>query len=234
MEGSNDTVGIRPPFNRQQKIRYSLVVIVLFIIFVVAIFVASWNRLPEKYEIRIEDEFLGMNETESYSPKTYNNDYIRFSIQVTQGGPVDVYIIKGSEIAKYRDGEEFTSVLARENVTRADGELHVVTFASHVLFIDNQDNTRDSDAVPEGPVNYTLTYSVHDPHWWESINMWEGMLWVIGLAFVICFLAIYMIATDGIPARETERMKLVGARKPPPPLHKENPGGLQEKEREDH
>lgn len=205
--------------SRDRKIVYSVVVIGLFIGFVVVILMASWNRLPEKYEITIEDGSLGVNETESYSPRTNNDDYVKYDLQVTDGERVDVYIIRGSEISNYREGREFTPVLVRENVVRSDGEHHIETFASHIIVIDNQDNTRESDAVPEGPVNYTLTYSVHDPHWWESISMWDGMLWVIGIAFVICFLTVYIIATDGEPAHYTEKAKRIASRKPPPPHH---------------
>jgi len=201
----------------EKKLVGIVVIAILFIGFLFLILPSS--STPEKYSGSFNNVNIAENETDHYRLYTINNEYVEFDFWVTEGNAVDIYILSVAELTDYRDGKEFTPVFSAEDVHRINDRYHVETHNTFYLIVDNQDNVRTSDAEPNGGVEYSLEYSVNNPHWWDSVAGWEGMLWIIGLVLVICCLVAYGIVTWGKESDYSEWMKIVSSRKPPPPHH---------------
>jgi len=94
-----------------------------------------------------------------------NGDYLtEIDLRVTNGSKVDVYILSLEEYWNYRDGKHFTPLFARERTRRVDraheNDLEEGVAELAYLVVDNRNNSRDSDAEPEGSVTYDLEMSL--------------------------------------------------------------------------
>jgi flagellar basal body-associated protein FliL len=129
------------------------------------------------------------------------NEKIDIYVQVTSpaGASVDVYILSSTERSDYPDGS-FTPTVAHEDVSVADFSFKQPDSQSYYLVIDNEDNSRSTDAVPTGDV--TVNYEYDDPFAaiLEDLEdtaeaaIWTGfMICIIGIVLVIVVIVVIVV-----------------------------------------
>jgi|GEM_PF-6662139 len=76
---------------------------------------------------------------------------------VTSNATIDVYVLTASESINYPTGN-FNAVKAVENTKSADFTIKSDSTNSYYLIIDNEDNSKSTDALPTGDASYSATY----------------------------------------------------------------------------
>jgi hypothetical protein len=125
------------------------------------------------------------------------NEKIDIYVEVTSppGASVDVYILSSTERSNYPDGS-FTPTVAHEDVSVADFSFKQPDSLSYYLVIDNEDNSRSTDAVPTGDVTVDFEYdnplsAILDP---VEDALWTGfMICIIGIVLVIVVIVVIVV-----------------------------------------
>jgi hypothetical protein len=76
---------------------------------------------------------------------------------VTSNTTIDVYVLTAEDIINYPSGS-FSPVKAVENTKSADFTIKSDSTNSYYLIIDNEDNSKSTDALPTGDASYSATY----------------------------------------------------------------------------
>jgi hypothetical protein len=116
------------------------------------------------------------------------NEKIDVSVTVVSpvGAKVDVYVISSSQFSNYPNGN-FNPTVAKENVASTSFSFKSPDDSTYYLVIDNEDNSRTSDAVPTGDI--TVDYEYDDP----LAAIFEEAEDVVETAFLICIAGIVII-----------------------------------------
>jgi flagellar basal body-associated protein FliL len=125
------------------------------------------------------------------------NEKIDIYVEVTSpaGASVDVYILSSTERMDYPD-ESFTPTVAHEDVTVADFSFKQPDSQSYYLIIDNEDNSRTTDAVPKGDVTVEYEYDNPLAVISEAVEeaIWTGfMICIIGIVLVIVVIVVIVV-----------------------------------------
>ncbi len=161
---------------------------------------------------------------------------IKFSVDINGHAPFDLYILVEEELERYRQNRSFEPEWVIENEYGAHGSWERPEWDRYYLVIDNRDNLREGDAVPNG----TLTYDLHLEYPWERTIRdifnghigWEfifgliaGMLYVAGIVYV--YLDVERYRRDPVPWVAVALLcwpvallawRLLGLTQKPPPL----------------
>ncbi len=97
------------------------------------------------------------------------------SFELVFGSECDVYILHGyavdpshnntSELGNYRRDRNFEADFCSEQTKGFEKEWRGNDDLDFTLVVDNRDNVRSSDAVPEGPIVFNLKYETVDDFW---------------------------------------------------------------------
>jgi len=94
-------------------------------------------------------------------------DTVKVEAKVAHGSRMDIYILEQYDyIDNYSKEKEFSPVFVKEKKSDVDDTWDQPDDRGYYLIIENKDNPRDSDAVPDGQI--TVDYSV-DNHYEERI-----------------------------------------------------------------
>lgn len=94
-------------------------------------------------------------------------DTVKIDIKVIRGSRMDVYIMEQYDyIDNYSEEKDFSPVFVKEKKEKVDDTWKQRDDRGYYLVIDNEDNPRDSDAVPDGSI--AVEYSI-DNHYEEKI-----------------------------------------------------------------
>jgi len=132
---------------------------------------------------KITGEDIQKGGHDKYELWLYNGDEVTLDFQVTQGGEVDLYFLIHEEYYNYSNNVMFYPDFSWENVTGLEEEFTVDTdyglnhADEYYIIVDNKDNARSSDAIPDGFVVYDLEYDVYSEDF--PFEFW-------GLGFVFC------------------------------------------------
>lgn len=138
----------------------------------------------------IVGERVNENEYDSYLLSTDSGDSIEIDFVVKSGSRVDVYILSSTQFQNYKDDEYFSPKLTRENVLTVEKTTHIYSSSTYYIIVDNRNNSRSSDALPDGSVTYDLTYDVDG-----SSGDDLGALWFMGAGFACCafWIALFVV-----------------------------------------
>ena len=102
------------------------------------------------------DVFLPEGEHDHYNLSTILVESTTIDVTVTNGGPIDVYIMTNSDYNNRYPSGNFHPEIQKQNRTN----IHIVwdgrEGGNYVLVIDNLNNSQENDTVPEGAVDYDL------------------------------------------------------------------------------
>jgi hypothetical protein len=112
-------------------------------------------------------------------------DRITVEVNITQGGPGDVYLLKKSEYVKLNDNEPFKPAVAKERINHTKFTWEKPDDDTYYLVIDNQDNARGNDAIPYEDITYEYTAPIEERHN-EVISQ---QIWMTGLIIAIIIIA---------------------------------------------
>ena len=118
----------------------------------------------------------------------------KVEFKLIKGANVDFYILVEEEYYKYVEDLSFSHVVAKENTRRFDDGWGPYEDVEYYIVIDNKNNSRATDAVPEGRVFYDFEYS------FEEHMDTDLLLWGFCLGGTI-FVAILMAVIERIPKR---------------------------------
>lgn len=120
------------------------------------------------------------------------DDEIEVSVTVTSpsNGRVDVYIISSSQYSYYPTGS-FTSARSSEDRSSHSFTFTVPDDQTYYLVIDNEDNSRTTDAVPTGSV--TVDYEYDNPLAKDIEEAFWTATWFCVAAVVIIVIIIIVI-----------------------------------------
>ena len=121
-------------------------------------------------------------------------DNVDIRVTVISGGAIDIYLMSCSVYSqKYQNSENFTTVASKQNFTgtatldwQKDNDD-----TSYCLVIDNWDNVRDNDALPNGTVKVKYSYDIdNNSHKRELffISLIAGIICVILIAVTVAIL----------------------------------------------
>lgn len=117
-------------------------------------------------------------------------------VNVTSGGPVDVYFMKCSEANKLRNGTSFKADVNKERVNKTSFEWEKDETGKYCIVVENIDNARENDAVPSETVYADITFGHGDEG--HERAMW--LIWVyggiIGLLIIISTVVWYVWYTS--------------------------------------
>jgi len=118
-------------------------------------------------------------------------DIITVDVNVTSGGPIDVYFMKTSEYDKLQANESFKTVVSKQGVNKTSFEWKKDDDEDeyYVLAIDNRDNARSNDAIPTSDIEYNFETEVDERHQQVILRM----IWLSGAAVgVLIVVAAYI------------------------------------------
>lgn len=179
---------------RKTRILIALILCLMF----AAVFSPAPASAQEK--ITYTNVLIYENDYEYHSLWALNQDEeIDVSVDVTSpsGGLIDVYILSSSHYSSYPDGV-FTPTIEKEGVSSTDFTFKAPDDATYYLIIDNEDNSRSTDAVPVGDV--TVSYEYDDPIYASIQDIEEaaeafafGCLMIVVIAVIIIVVIIVVV-----------------------------------------
>ncbi len=129
----------------------------LLITMLLALFMSSLLAVaPESAATKYTDQTLSKDSHEVYSLYGGADDEFSIVVTVTMGAKIDVYIMRYTEYSNYSKGEDFTPVKIWENTSSVNEHWIMPDDSSYRLVVDNENNSRDSDAQPSGSVTYDI------------------------------------------------------------------------------
>lgn len=91
-------------------------------------------------------------------------DRITVEVNITSGGPVDIYLLKESEYKKLEENVSFKASISKEHVNHTRFKWEKPDDKTYYLVIDNKDNAHTNDAVPISDVTYNYTADIEERH----------------------------------------------------------------------
>lgn len=104
----------------------------------------------------VQGRLLEKDDHFTYTLSGEKDDKWTVDLLVTKGSEIDVYIISPIEFRNYSNGRPFNASFFLERVTSAFFNWTMPEDHTYYVIIDNENNSRDSDALPEGMVTYYL------------------------------------------------------------------------------
>ncbi len=134
------------------------------------------------------------------------DDKIEVSVTVTSpsDGRVDVYILTQTQYSSYPAGS-FNPAYQSENKNSHDFTFTVPDGQSYYLVIDNEDNSRTTDAVPTGSVTVDYEYDnpiieeVEEAFWTAYWVCIAGIIIIVVVIIVIIVLVLKVTSKGGPP-----------------------------------
>ena len=99
--------------------------------------------------------------------KGYNHEFVlsgerydnwTIDLVVNEGMKIDLYIIRSDEYSNYFSDDPFNVTFVEENISSLKVTWMQPDNENYSLVIDNKNNSRSSDTLPEGRVSYDLEY----------------------------------------------------------------------------
>jgi hypothetical protein len=187
----------------KKRILLGTAVLCLILITFLAPGMVSSDKITET-DVNIYD---GGYESESFFGLSLN-EKIDVSVTVTSptGGTVDVYVLSYGEYTSNYPNGNFEAEITRENVETTSFSFKNPDSQWYYLIIDNQDNSKSTDATPTGDV--TVDYEYDDPMF-ADIEAFEDaaetaiftgmMMCVLGIVviIVVIVLVVYLVIRAG-------------------------------------
>ena len=152
----------------QRKKNYNLHVKSIFILLLLC-FTIIFIGIPEANAVR--EKYLEYNEIdgmEIIDPDLAGGfrkyDRISVEVNITSGGPVDVYLLKESDYNKLVENVSFKASITKEKVNHTKFKWEKPDDKTYFLVIDNKDNAHPNDAVPTSNVNYNYSADIEERH----------------------------------------------------------------------
>lgn len=205
-----------------KSICWVLIIIVGLVLATIPVFL---NNVEGEDKSQYSDEEVKKGDYRKFSVDLHGHKELTFSIEVTLGTEVDVYLLSSAEYSNYRNGKQFQAVKEYEICTSAQGSFKDKKSDNYYIIVDNLDNVRSSDAQPKADVEFSLSYEIEEGHWYDSFSGIYGMLWIVGLLLVISIWIVYFHCDEekGFPCPPMIRfMNLFTVKqreKPAPPLY---------------
>ena len=119
-------------------------------------------------------------------------DRITVDINVTSGGPVDVYILRSDEYEKFQKNESFKAEFSRERVNKTSFRWEKDSDYPYMyLVVDNTDNAHTNDAVPDSDVQFEYSYYITERHHdVEMQQFWMKAIVVLAIITVGIFIGV--------------------------------------------
>ena len=163
---------------------------VLFLIFISVVILAIvmiFDNLEEDYQFRNNDGTISPDDTppfDQYPMSGYQDQVLIIEFSVTEGSPVDAYLLDSSQFESYWYNEHFNATRSWINTTSFSYSKSFSSDKDLMLIIDMQDNARPDDSIPQGNTTYEMKYRI-DQDWYVIKKDLEVLLPIIAVPIII-------------------------------------------------
>ncbi len=153
-----------------------LVVIALFILVAPSMQVAATKETRDWNVQEGSCSFHGLGHP--YTLDQFRDyDVVEVFVNVSYGGPIDVYLMKAREYNKMKDGEDFTAEVSKQNTNRTRFRWQKHSDILYVIGFDNMDNAKDNDAQPYTTAYIHFSIEIDERH--QDMELWAIQQWGI-------------------------------------------------------
>lgn len=147
----------------------------LYIYFILIIIIPPVSADNEFENVYIAEDTWFVKQI-GYDDPFNKYDVFWAEVNVTSGGPLDVYVLKCSEAEKLKNGTSFKAEVSKERVNITDLKWEKDKTGEFAIVVENMDNARENDAVPTGGAYAHIRFgNGNEGH---ERTMW--LIWVVG------------------------------------------------------
>lgn len=114
-------------------------------------------------------------------------DRITVDVNITSGGPADIYLLKESEYKKLEENLSFKATVSKERANHTKFKWEKLDDKTYYLVIDNMDNAHTNDAIPTD-LTYNYTADIEERH--HDVEMRHILIAGVIIALVIIIITI--------------------------------------------